>query len=108
MISEITAEELDEMIEDHEELLIVDVREPGEFRDGHIPGALNRPLETTGSGEFAAARGRTVVLYSNHGRRSAQAAAHLRGRGHEPVYSLSGGLARWQAAGMAVVRETPK
>jgi rhodanese-related sulfurtransferase len=40
---EISVEEFDEMIENHDDLLIVDVREAGEFRRGHIPGALLLP-----------------------------------------------------------------
>jgi len=85
-------------------MLILDVRHPEEFHAGHIPGARNQPAP--GDGAVADIGEKTVVLYSAHGARSAQAAERLRRLGYERVYSLSGGLTRWSAEGMAVVRES--
>lgn len=105
MLPELTPEELDEMIEDHEELVILDVRTPDEFRSGHIPGARNQPTSTAGEDALAGPGDKTIVLYSTRGERSARAAERLSALGVERVYSLSGGLARWSAEGMAVVRD---
>jgi rhodanese-related sulfurtransferase len=105
MLTELTPEELDEMIEDHEELLILDVRNPEEFHSGHIPGARNQPVRAAGDETIADIDDKTIVLCSAHGERSARAAERLRALGHERVYSLSGGLTRWSAEGMAVVRD---
>ena len=68
---------------------IVDVREPEEFADGHIPGAVNIPLGrleievdthpavVAREGEARSLRERPVVLYCLSGGRSARAAAAL-------------------------------
>ncbi|MBI3777804.1 MAG: rhodanese-like domain-containing protein [Gammaproteobacteria bacterium] len=73
----ISVEEFDEMIENHDDLLIVDVREPEEFHRGHIPGALLVPRGTL-------------------------AADVLQQMGFEKVYVLAGGIAQWQAEGFVL------
>lgn len=114
-IQEIKPDDLDEMIENHDDLLIVDVREPHEYAAGHIPGALSVPrglLEGAADLEFkhrndtlSQARARTVVTYCQSGGRSALAADTLQQMGFDKAHSLSGGLDLWQAEGMAVVKD---
>jgi rhodanese-related sulfurtransferase len=112
---EISVEEFDEMIENHDDLLIVDVREAGEFRQGHIPGALLLPhglLEGTVDDarrlqleQLLGGHHKTLVLCSRDGSGSAAAADRLRQLGVENVYSLAGGITRWQAQGFALVTD---
>ena len=114
-IREISVEEFDEMIENHDDLLIVDVREPDEYHHGHIPGALLVPrglLEGAADavckwhvGKLRDARERTVVLYCQNGSRSALAADTLQQMGFGRVYNLAGGVEMWQAEGYALVSE---
>jgi rhodanese-related sulfurtransferase len=114
-IQELRPEELDELIEDHEDLLIVDVREPDEYARGHIPGALNVPrglLEGAADPDskhrveaLATARERTVVLYCQNGARSALAADTLRQMGFARAYSLAGGVELWEAEGFALIKD---
>ncbi len=115
-IQELRPEELDEMIENHEDPLIVDVREPDEYAQGHIPGALNVPrglLEGAADADqrrrveplVQARRGRPVVLYCQNGARSALAADTLQQMGFERVYSLAGGVELWAAEGFALVKD---
>jgi rhodanese-related sulfurtransferase len=90
---------------------IVDVREPDEFADGHIPGAVNIPrglLEFEVDGHPAVAnrtaealshRGQPVVLYCLSGGRSALAAEALQRLGFVAPVSLAGGILGWQDAG---------
>ena len=93
------------------EALVVDVREPAEFAQGHLPGAVNLPR---GVLEFQirahpAIAGRTtgssalpLLLYCLTGGRSALAADSLRQLGFEDVRSLAGGLRAWRNAGLPV------
>lgn len=114
-IREISADELDEMIEDHEDLLIVDVREADEYAAGHIPGALLIPrglIEGAADPGYkhrvdtlVAARPRTVVLYCQTGGRSAMATDALMQMGYEKVFNLAGGIDVWEAEGLAVVKD---
>jgi len=114
-IREIGIEEFDEMIENHDDLVIVDVREAEEFQRAHIPGALLVPrgiLESaTDAGcehsvdKLRAARDKTIVLYSQNGARSALATDTLQQMGFEKVYNLAGGIDLWQAEGFALVTD---
>ena len=114
-IQEIKPDDLDEMIEGHDDVLIVDVREGEEYRRGHIPGALAIPrglLEGAADSSYkyrnetlSDARGRTVVAYCQSGGRSALAADTLKQMGFDKAYSLAGGIELWQAEGLPVVTD---
>jgi rhodanese-related sulfurtransferase len=114
-VREISVEEFDEMIENHDDLLILDVREAGEFERGHIPGALRIPHELLEGAmddarrarleQLFGGRGTTLVLCSHDGVRSAAVAQSLQQAGFEKVYSLAGGVTRWQSQGFALVTE---
>lgn len=82
--------------------VLLDVREPAEWRTGHAPSARHIPL-----GELAARvdelpTGREVLAVCRSGRRSAQAAALLSGSGRHAV-NVTGGMAAWAAAGLPVI-----
>jgi rhodanese-related sulfurtransferase len=85
---------------------IIDVRTPGEYASGHLPGAHNVPLdrvkEAADTLRAAAARGPLLVVCAS-GARSANACAQLASLGIEAA-SLEGGTAAWAAAGHPVER----
>lgn len=75
--------------------LLLDVRSAEEFRAGHIDGAVNVPVdEVTRRLDELGPRERAVVVYCRSGRRSADAAATMRGAGFTEVHDL-GGMGRW-------------
>lgn len=94
---------------------VVDVREPEEFADGHIPGAVNVPLGQLESGLHAhpevvrralaahELRERPLVLYCLVGGRSARGAAALRRLGYANPVSLAGGILAWTENGHPIV-----
>ncbi len=98
---------------------VVDIREPDEFADGHIPGAVNIPrglleFEVDGhpavnyqTAEALSHRERPVVLYCLSGGRSALAAEALKRLGFASPVSLAGGILHWADAGHAVVTPSP-
>jgi phage shock protein E len=61
--------------------LLLDVRTPGEFADGHVQGALNVPVQVLESRIAELDPSRPVVVYCRSGNRSATAARMLRDRG---------------------------
>jgi rhodanese-related sulfurtransferase len=75
--------------------LLVDVRTPGEFRGGHIEGAINVPRHARGGrvGELGA-KERAVVVYCQSGMRSRGAQEALVSKGFSQVYNL-GGIGAW-------------
>jgi len=85
------------MLRGPEAPLVVDVREPREFRQGHVPGAHNLPLAELFAGPCELPRDRPLVLACRSGRRSARAAALLVGQGYAPPLILAGGLVAWEA-----------
>jgi phage shock protein E len=69
--------------------LLVDVRSPGEFASGHLPGARNIPVARIQGalGELKAA-GRPVVVYCASGTRAGVALATLKAAGVGPLFNL--------------------
>jgi phage shock protein E len=74
---------------------LVDVRTPGEFAAGHIPGAINIPVQQLDSrlGELEP-KNATIVVYCRSGSRSATAAGILKNAGFDVVRDL-GSMSRW-------------
>jgi rhodanese-related sulfurtransferase len=85
---------------------LVDVRNADEFAAGHLRDAKNIPLADLSGriGELDKAKNRTVVVLCQSGARSDKAARQLAAAGFEDVYSLDGGIAAWQAAGLPVTK----
>ena len=74
---------------------LVDVRTPGEFSGGALPGAINIPLgDLPGRVGELKKDPRPVVVYCASGMRSGQAKRILAGAGLAEVYDL-GGIGRW-------------
>lgn len=71
--------------------LVLDVRTPAEFQDGHYKGATNIPLQVLASrlGELGA-KDKAVVVYCRSGNRSAQAARILKDAGFKDVTNAGG------------------
>jgi rhodanese-related sulfurtransferase len=85
-----------------ENLVVLDVREPGEWVTGHVAGATHVPLndlpERVGDLDPQA----PTLVVCHVGGRSAMATRWLQARGHD-VTNLDGGMDAWQAAGRPVV-----
>jgi len=73
--------------------LLVDVREPDEFARGHLPEAVNIPLDQIES-KLDEIRDKSLVLYCQSGLRSQKAVQALKRRGVEGVHNL-GAMTRW-------------
>ncbi len=85
-------------------VIVVDVRESGEFVGERIAGALSMPLSVLDVSALAATiEDQPVVLCCQSGNRSNQAAAKLLAAGIAPVIDLDGGLNAWKAAGYDTV-----
>lgn len=67
--------------------VLVDVRSPAEYRGGHLPGALNIPVNELSRRLDEVPEDRPVVVYCRSGARSARAAGLLRERGRS-AYDL--------------------
>ncbi|MFF2202311.1 rhodanese-like domain-containing protein [Streptomyces sp. NPDC058145] len=88
------------------ELTVIDVRTPGEYAGGHIPGALNIPLDQLGRAlpeiRAAAERGEVLVVCAS-GARSENACRTLAENGVHTA-TLAGGTGAWAAQGNGLDR----
>lgn len=97
--------------------ILIDVREPAEYAQGHLPGAINlprgvlefqihaHPAMACTTSEALAVADRELVLYCLTGGRSALAADSLHALGFTRVRSLAGGLTAWRNAGHPLTPE---
>lgn len=75
--------------------LLLDVREPFEFRYCHIAGSINIPMSDIFQEHSDLDPELETVVICHHGIRSAQIAAFLAERGFAHVINLAGGIAAW-------------
>ncbi len=80
-----------------EDLTILDVRQPNEYKAGHIPGAKLIPLPELTERLDEVDSNKSTIVYCAIGGRSRVAAQMLAGKGYENVYNLSGGFKAWNS-----------
>lgn len=101
----ITVDELKERL-DHpnpgETFAVIDVRSPEEYASGHIPGALNRPIEKIALYEEALRAYDRVYVNCFSGGRSGQVCARLDQIGLTNASNVEGGMMLWKRAGYPV------
>lgn len=87
-----------------EDALVIDLRDAAEVAHGKIIGARHVPLGQleARAGELRKNKEKALIAYCARGNQSAQAVAILRKHGYANVFSLSGGFAAWQQAGLPV------
>ena len=87
--------------------LVLDVREPSEYAAGHITGSVFIPLHQLSGRMSELPKDREIICVCASGSRSSSAARHLISNGYN-VLNLSGGMGRWQRAGLPVKKGTGK
>lgn len=93
--SRLTAQEMDACRAEDSSIQVVDVRNPGERRQGTIPGAVPIPMADLRARITELDPQRPVVVHCAGGYRSSLAASWLRTRGLDDVSDLIGGYAAW-------------
>jgi rhodanese-related sulfurtransferase len=84
-----------------DDAFVLDVREPDEYEQGHVPGAKLMPLATVPVRHGELPRDQTIWVVCASGGRSFSAAAWLAQQGYD-VRNVSGGTFEWVAAGLPV------
>jgi glyoxylase-like metal-dependent hydrolase (beta-lactamase superfamily II)/rhodanese-related sulfurtransferase len=79
---------------------VVDVREPWEYRQGHVPGALLIPLGQLSGRLSELDPAKPVAVICASGNRSQSAAALLGREGFKTVFNVSGGTGAWRYSGL--------
>lgn len=82
-------------LENKKNIVLIDVRTPGEYASGHIPGSINLPPERLSRiSEFAPDKDTRIFMYCLSGARSAHAATMLVKQGYTDVTNI-GGISQW-------------
>lgn len=82
--------------------LLVDVREPDEWRAGHVAGATHIPLGTIASRASALPTDREILVICRTGNRSAMAQERLAQAGFTNVTNVTGGVTAWMEQGFPI------
>ena len=106
-VAQITVHDLAAWHEQEQDVVVVDVREPGEWLDGHIAGAVHLPMfeAVRRAAELPATRPKAVVCAG--GLRSSTAISALKRVVPGPWFNVAGGMSAWVKAGYGVRRPSP-
>jgi rhodanese-related sulfurtransferase len=99
MDGEISVEEVETLLGDEDRPRIVDIRSPGAFARGHIPGSENVPFDELPGRIDELAGAEHIVTVCPHGKASVQAARLIgsyEGTETARVESMAGGLEAWE------------
>lgn len=105
-ITSVSAPEFDKAIK-ADSVLLLDVRTPQEYAEGHIDGALNINIQSDDfrqRAEKELSKDSTILIYCRSGRRSMEAAEILTELGYT-VVNLKGGIIEWKGDGLTVTTE---
>ena len=89
---QISMDEAVKMMKDEKNYIILDVRRPDEYAEGHIPGAINVPNEEIGTVEIAELpnKSQLILVYCRSGRRSKEASEKLVKLGYTNIVEFGG------------------
>jgi phage shock protein E len=83
-------------------VVMLDVRTPEEYAQGHIPGIVLIPLDQVPNRLAEIPKDKTVIVTCHTGNRSNQAAQLLRQKGYDNIHNMLGGIVAWEQAGYPV------
>ena len=101
--ADVTVAEAKALIEGKPDLVILDVRNPSEFDDGHIEGAINIPVDYLAERLDELSKDDELLVYCRTGNRSARAVEILDDNGFTKIFHMDEGITGWLDAGYPVV-----
>ncbi|MCI0549181.1 MAG: MBL fold metallo-hydrolase, partial [Candidatus Rokubacteria bacterium] len=108
-VPQITVHELAELREERADVLVIDVREPFEWDEGHIEGALHLPMGEALRRLSEVPADRPKAALCAGGLRSSLVVSALQRAGIRGWYNVSGGMTAWLKAGFPTTRaEAPR
>lgn len=102
--TKLTPTELQKLIETEPDgIQVVDVRDEEEYIDGHIPAAMNLPLNEFAQGSDSLDKKKKIIVYCNSGGRSYGAYRKLMRLGYKDIYQVI--FADWKQMGLPVATQ---
>lgn len=96
-IRHVSMDDIVKIMEDNKDYVIVDVRTPDEYKEGHIPNAINIPNETINETVYNKLKDKNqlILIYCRSGSRSRQAAYKMQKLGYTNLVDF-GGIINWK------------
>jgi len=101
-IAQIPVDELRHQLGEGQDVQVVDVRQPGEYASGHVPGAISLPLAHLAEGVAQLHPERPTAVICAGGYRSSAGTGILARLGFQHLFNVVGGTSAWINAGYAV------
>lgn len=91
----------------HEDAIVLDIRDSGEYKGGHILSARHMPMNSLANRltELTKFRDKPIIVYDRPGAGAANACALLKKNGLDKIHYLSGGLPAWQNANLPISKK---
>lgn len=96
-IRHVSMDDIVKIMEENKDYVIVDVRTPDEYKEGHIPNAINIPNETINEAVYNKLKDKNqlILIYCRSGSRSRQAAYKMQKLGYTNLVDF-GGIINWK------------
>ncbi len=110
-VSDVSVGQAQELIQKQSgksDFVILDVRTPAEFREGHIEGAVLLDISAPDFEKRLSAldRGKTYLVYCRTGNRSLRAVQAMERLGFRSIYHMNQGIVGWQQKNLPLSRPT--
>lgn len=96
----IPAREAQALMAARQDLLVVDLREANELREGYIAGSQLIPMSAIAKGTKSLPADKPLLLLCAVGGRSLMAGQYFSRKGYPEIYNLQGGISAWKRAGL--------
>lgn len=99
MAPQITADEVYKAVREKADVILLDVRTPGEYGKGKIEGSINIPIDTIAEqvATIIPDKNKTIYVYCLSGSRSSVAVETMVQLGYTKVFSMTSGLLMWRS-----------
>ena len=99
MTPQITADEVYKAMNEKADVVLLDVRTPGEYSRGKIEGSINIPVDTIAIGVSTSLpdKSKTIYVYCLSGSRSNITVDTMKLLGYTNVFSMTSGLLMWRS-----------
>ena len=101
-LEHVTVSDLHEQLRAQPSLQVIDVRRPSEYAAGHLPGAVNVPLDTLAEAPLTGDPHLPTAVVCAGGYRSSAGCSLLMRRGFDRLMNVVGGTGAWMQAGYEV------
>lgn len=104
-VPSVSVQQLKSIIDEKKDIILLDVRTPGEYAGGKIANSINLSVEKVDSEveSIIGDKNKTIYVYCLSGSRSAQAVNIMIRKGYSKVYNVDNGILAWRGSGYAVL-----